>query len=492
MSRPLPDWAKQATPIINQVIASGVEQYNAEMDKINNQGDPSNPETRQTPSPVQEPSGGEKTSERPNAGQDGVLYAESVGCVYVPDPSEANTWRVFQRIDGDSGDAGAVPDDAVPVPNGQMAAWWRRQLRATADRADAAEAKLATLGANLAEAREELEIARLPHEAPYVDPEHQGGNCIDVIMQKIGETLTAERERDEARAKLAEEQAASANLYGRVFTALGVSVADPWSGLAAAAAGVRAERDTWESEYERVRDTKLTDLVDTERERDEARAKLAEIAAALALADNDKAVPYEYLTDTVRAVLRDGTPPAVPVTDREEPAQETARVVRKQPGKYELLYDEDDDSYSIVPVGEKPASAWDVEADTHRISEDHEEPAPDGTDGSLIAEYERNRRVMPPCCRRCWEPERSCRCVEGFWSSATLREPEEPAQHIGRSWGDHPLEDGCPCPQAPCGLVSTDEVSADCPEHPMQRGKTIRQSHSATECPALKTDEENR
>lgn len=95
---------------------------------------------------------------------------------------------------------------------------------------------------------------------------------------------------------------------------------------------------------------------------------------------------------------------------------------------------------TLRPASEELGSAWDVEADTHRISEDR----------------------------------------------------EEPAQHIGRSWGDHPLEDGCPCPQAPCGLVSTDEVSADCPEHPMQRGKTIRQSHSATECPALKTDEENR
>jgi hypothetical protein len=46
--------------------------------------------------------------------------------------------------------------------------------------------------------------------------------------------------------------------------------------------------------------------------------------------------------------------------------------------------------------------------------------------------------------------------------------------HIGRSWSGHPLEDGCPCPKAPCGLVDMDRT---------ERSKSIRQSHPASECP---------
>ena len=56
--------------------------------------------------------------------------------------------------------------------------------------------------------------------------------------------------------------------------------------------------------------------------------------------------------------------------------------------------------------------------------------------------------------------------------------------HIGRSWSGHPLEDGCPCPKAPCGLVDVDRTDPACLEHPAERGKSIRQSHSASACPA--------
>lgn len=48
---------------------------------------------------------------------------------------------------------------------------------------------------------------------------------------------------DAAETKLREEQIASTELYGRVFGALGLSIADPWHGLVEAAANVRAERD---------------------------------------------------------------------------------------------------------------------------------------------------------------------------------------------------------------------------------------------------------
>lgn len=47
----------------------------------------------------------------------------------------------------------------------------------------------------------------------------------------------------EAQHRLAEEQAASYNMYARVFQALGVSITEPWHGLAEAAQKVVAERD---------------------------------------------------------------------------------------------------------------------------------------------------------------------------------------------------------------------------------------------------------
>lgn len=41
-----------------------------------------------------------------------------------------------------------------------------------------------------------LDAARAPHQASYVDPEHQGGNCIDVIMEKMAEVLRLKAELD--------------------------------------------------------------------------------------------------------------------------------------------------------------------------------------------------------------------------------------------------------------------------------------------------------
>lgn len=56
--------------------------------------------------------------------------------------------------------------------------------------------------------------------------------------------------------------------------------------------------------------------------------------------------------------------------------------------------------------------------------------------------------------------------------------------HIGRSFGDaHHLEDECPCPQEPCGLVALDRVVEDCPEHDLSKARTIRQSHDPENCP---------
>jgi hypothetical protein len=55
--------------------------------------------------------------------------------------------------------------------------------------------------------------------------------------------------------------------------------------------------------------------------------------------------------------------------------------------------------------------------------------------------------------------------------------------HIGRSWSGSPLEDECPCPKAPCGLVLEDQTAPGCPQHAPERCKTMRQRHSEEECP---------
>lgn len=59
------------------------------------------------------------------------------------------------------------------------------------------------------------------------------------------------------------------------------------------------------------------------------------------------------------------------------------------------------------------------------------------------------------------------------------------ALHIGRSWVGHEIEDGCPCPQAPCGLVDTDTIVADCTEHALLAAKSSRQGHWANECASV-------
>lgn len=60
--------------------------------------------------------------------------------------------------------------------------------------------------------------------------------------------------------------------------------------------------------------------------------------------------------------------------------------------------------------------------------------------------------------------------------------------HMGRSFAGTRLEDGCPCPKAPCGLVLATGLGVDwdCPEHSLAAGKTIRQTHRADACPAVR------
>ncbi|MGI5222199.1 hypothetical protein [Nocardia sp. CA-290969] len=60
---------------------------------------------------------------------------------------------------------------------------------------------------------------------------------------------------------------------------------------------------------------------------------------------------------------------------------------------------------------------------------------------------------------------------------------EPHSAHVGRSWSGTAIEDSCPCPQEPCGLVDQKRAHPDCEHHPMVRTKTIRQSHTADRCP---------
>lgn len=55
--------------------------------------------------------------------------------------------------------------------------------------------------------------------------------------------------------------------------------------------------------------------------------------------------------------------------------------------------------------------------------------------------------------------------------------------HIGRSFTGHPIEDTCPCPQAPCGLINFDDIRDDCPQHHWSACKSMRQGHPADHCP---------
>lgn len=56
-----------------------------------------------------------------------------------------------------------------------------------------------------------------------------------------------------------------------------------------------------------------------------------------------------------------------------------------------------------------------------------------------------------------------------------------PERHIGRSFSGTHIEDECPCPKAPCGLVIAGKQDPSCLQHRVN--KTIRQGHTAEDCP---------
>jgi hypothetical protein len=55
--------------------------------------------------------------------------------------------------------------------------------------------------------------------------------------------------------------------------------------------------------------------------------------------------------------------------------------------------------------------------------------------------------------------------------------------HIGRGWEGHEIEDACPCPQEPCGLVDLGRAADDCDQHHPLKARSTRQGHSLANCP---------
>lgn len=92
-----------------------------------------------------------------------------------------------------------------------------------------------------------------------------------------------------------------------------------------------------------------------------------------------------------------------------------------------------------------------------------------------------------------------CTCGEKEWPGEDFDPPFDPRDpavnpigaakaerfhfHIGRSWLGHPLEDDCPCGKAACGLVDSDLIDPDCPQHALTAAKTMRQMHTPADCP---------
>lgn len=69
---------------------------------------------------------------------------------------------------------------------------------------------------------------------------------------------------------------------------------------------------------------------------------------------------------------------------------------------------------------------------------------------------------------------------DNWWQDAEM--------HIGRSFTDTRLEDVCPCPKEPCGLVAFSKALESCEYgHHWASARTIRQGHSAAKCPGTKS-----
>ena len=75
-------------------------------------------------------------------------------------------------------------------------------------------------------------------------------------------------------------------------------------------------------------------------------------------------------------------------------------------------------------------------------------------------------------------------CDHNLQEDPVVPDTDPTGQHVGRSWSGTRIEDICPCPQEPCGLVDLGRTHPDCDEHPPSRAKSMRQIHDAARCPA--------
>lgn len=57
--------------------------------------------------------------------------------------------------------------------------------------------------------------------------------------------------------------------------------------------------------------------------------------------------------------------------------------------------------------------------------------------------------------------------------------------HLGRAFTGRDIEDACPCPKAPCGLVDMGDAVPECDHHWPWRARTMRQGHPAALCPGV-------
>lgn len=59
----------------------------------------------------------------------------------------------------------------------------------------------------------------------------------------------------------------------------------------------------------------------------------------------------------------------------------------------------------------------------------------------------------------------------------------ETNMHVGNVPApEHFLEDKCPCPQSPCGLIAFNDINEDCPYHSETAGKRVKQAHLPEDC----------
>jgi hypothetical protein len=65
------------------------------------------------------------------------------------------------------------------------------------------EARVGELHNEIGQLRQALDSLRSAHHTPYVDEDHQGSNCVDLILSLLSEKVRVERERDQARLDMA-------------------------------------------------------------------------------------------------------------------------------------------------------------------------------------------------------------------------------------------------------------------------------------------------